>query len=204
MGKKIKIARRYIDLPKPYYVHAMEEVHSQTARGAVIAGTAFLDLLLRTALERLMRPLPDIQNVLFENRGALQDFAARIHAAFAFKIIGTSAYSDLCILKDIRNAFAHSAEKFDFDRPDIAALCESLWFQKHVHYEGKPDPKTPRDMFVRDVQFIADGLIDIFSQRPDSFIQMGAPWVAAPSSSPKKQHVRPSRGRPATTQKTEK
>lgn len=207
MGKKIKIAKRHHELPTPYYVHVMEEIHRQTARGAAIAGTAFLDLLLRTALEKRMHPYPDIQDSLFENRGALQDFSARIQVAFAFKIIGTGAYMDLCILRDIRNAFAHSAEAFDFDREDIAEKCRSLWYPRKVSYENKPMPTTPRDIFIRAVRLLADGLTDDRPPGPgrlaipSTFIQLGPPW--RPPTSPKKQKIRLSRGHPTQTKKNE-
>ncbi len=197
MGKKIKIARRHVDLPTPYYKHAISEVESQTARGAAIAGTAFLDILLRMSLERLMRPYTELQNTIFENRGPLQDFSARIHVSFALKLIGTGAYNDLNILRDVRNAFAHSAEAFEFDREDIARLCNNLWYPKWIRFTGKPDPVTPRQMFVRSVQMIAQGLTE-FMNAPaghlppqNAFILYGPPW---PTEKP---NAKPERPRPS-------
>ena len=160
-------------------MHAMAEVNRQTARGAAIAGTAFLDLLLRAVLEKQMRPRTQIQNTLFENRGALQDFSARIQIAYAFKMIGYGAYSDLFILRDIRNAFAHSADPFDFDREDIASMCKALWYPRHITYENRTVPVTPRELFVRGVELLADGLSEPVRNRPGyiplppTFIQAG-------------------------------
>jgi hypothetical protein len=187
MPKKIKTIKRHEHLPKPYYTRALKEVKEQTDRGAAIAGTAYLDLLLRGRIERAMRPDTDLQNELFQNRGALQDFSARIKIAFAFKLIGVWAYLDLCALRDIRNAFAHSADAFGFDREDLASLCIKLHLPKAVRYQNSPDPNTPREFFERDVELLADGLIEIQVDLPRNwdFIMMGPPWpLPKPQASP--------------------
>lgn len=208
MAKKIKIIRRAEHLPKPSHVHAMAEINGQTARGAAIAGTAYLDLLLRGALERQMRPYAQIRDLLFENRGALQDFSARIHVAFALKVIGSGAYLDLGILREIRNAFAHSADAFDFDREDIAKLCADLWYPRRIQYANTPAPKTPRETFIRAVELLADGLIEPVSKEgalplPSSFILLGPPWPPhGPQSSPRKPPGRSSGGRPVASQRS--
>lgn len=202
MRKKITIAKRVEHLPTPSYVRAMAEINNQTARGAAIAGTAYLDLLLRSVLEKKMRPYAQLQDLLFENRGPLQDFSSRIQIAFAFHVIGSGAYIDLCILRDIRNAFAHSVEPLDFDRHDIAAKCENLWYPRRIQYANSPAPKTPRELFIRAIEFLVDGLIEIESKPgliplPSDFIQLGPPWPPhRPETSRKKPSGRSSRGHP--------
>jgi hypothetical protein len=199
MSHKIKVIKRHKELPTPQYVHAMAEINGQTARGAAIAGTAYLDLLLRSALERHMRQYPELQDALFENRGHLQNFSARIQVAFAFKIIGHGAYLDLLILRNIRNAFAHSADAFDFNRADIAALCDELWYPSHIQYSGRGMPSSAREKFIRSVEFLADGLLEAEARTkpehglhlPATFIQLGPPYKTA--SSPKKSRTRSSR-----------
>jgi hypothetical protein len=207
MSKRISVARRHLDLPKPYFVAAMAEINAQTSRGAAIAGTAFLDLLLRSVIEKRIRPLEDISTLLFENRGPLQEFSARIVLAFALEIIGTGAYLDLCILREIRNAFAHSAEAIDFDRPDVSAKCAALWYPLHISYEGRPPPVSPREKFVRAIEFLADGLFEELSRKPGgsppSFIRMGPPWSHAQRSSPRKRKLQSPPADPTRTQKSD-
>jgi mannitol repressor len=161
MGKRIKIAKRHDELPKPAHVHAMAEIARQTSRGAAIAATAYLDLLLRGAIETVLLPAPDIQASLFENRGPLQDFSARILVVYALKLIGDGAYGDLCLMRDIRNAFAHSAEAFEFDREDIAARCGQLWYPRTIRLGKRPMPETPRESFVRATELLAIGLHEV-------------------------------------------
>jgi hypothetical protein len=200
VSKKIKTIKRHVHLPKPYFLQAMAEIKRQTDRGAAIAGTAYLDLLLRETLERHMRPDEALQNELFENRGALQDFSARIKVTFALKLIGSGAYLDLCALRDIRNAFAHSADAFEFEREDLAALCAGLWFPNNIRYENTPPPKKAREFFLRGVEMLADGLLEIqhANRRNWDFIQAGPPWpVPKPPASPEKPRTPSGQGRRA-------
>jgi hypothetical protein len=205
MTKKIKIVKRYKQLPPPYFEGVVEEIKRQTDRGVAIIATAFLDLLLRHAIEKRMRLDPELHDLIFENRGPLQEFFSRIQVAFALK------YIDLRILKDIRNAFAHSAEALDFNQEDIAKKCRELWFPRHIFYEGETvatAPSTPRDLFIRSMSLIADGLIEaeIGDGRipvPDTFIQMGPPHYKRPPPLPKKRPQRPSQGHPRSTKKTD-
>jgi DNA-binding MltR family transcriptional regulator len=208
VSKKIRIPKRHEHLVGAKIEGVLNELNRQTARGAAIAATAYLDLLLRAVLEKHMRPFPDLHDKLFENRGALQDFSARIQIAFAFKVIGTGPYNDLCIMREIRNAFAHSAESFEFDRDDVAALCNDLWFPRHIYYEKKPNPNTPREKFVRALELIIDALAEVLIRpphmAPPTFIQMGPPYKAEPSpTSPKKPKLRSSRGRPSPSQRSD-
>lgn len=194
MSSKIKRTNRHEDLPNPKHTLAMDEITSQTPRGAAIAGSALLDLLLRRAIEKRIRPDPEIQNILFQNRGPFQYFAARIQVAYALKIFESSAYADLNIIRDIRNVFAHSVESFDFDREDIAALCNKLWYPLKIRYGTRPMPEKPLAIFIRAIELLADGLsedIDITkatNYEAPLFLRLGPP--APLPSSPNKQRKR--------------
>ena len=125
-----------------------------------------------------MGDLPDILTLLFENRGPLQDFGARIQVALAIGVIGRGAYNDLCVIKDVRNAFAHSAEAMDFSHPDVAKRCGELWFAKTIHYGKRPMPSTGKERFIRSIELLADGLYDNMGRQragiaPSPFLSMG-------------------------------
>jgi|GEM_PF-2825859 hypothetical protein len=185
---KIMHARQIADLPKPYHTAAMAQIKKQTDRGAAIVGAAYIDLVVREALTARMGDLPDIVTLLFENRGPLQDFGARIQLAFAIGIIGRGAYLDLCIIKDARNAFAHSAEAMDFDHADVKARCSRLWFAKTIRYGEYPMPSTAKERFIRTIELLADLLyenIRLHKARlsPSQVLMMGPPSPKAASNS---------------------
>jgi hypothetical protein len=205
MARKINTVKRFTELPKPYYTAALEEINRQTDRGAAIAGSAFVDLLLRASIEKRLIQDMEIQNLLFQNRGPLQDFSARIQISYALKIIGVGAYADLCRIRDIRNAFAHSADAFGFDREDIAVLCDQLWYPAKIQDRDRGAPKTYREKFTRAIELISDGLIeDARYYNPgdpqhSSFLHFGPPSPHPPS--PKKPKIRSSRDRQPETKK---
>jgi hypothetical protein len=125
----IKHTKKFEGLPTPRHTAVIMEIESekQTDRGVAIIGAAYVDLVLRDAITAKLVPDDKLMQVLFENRGPLQDFGARIQVTYALRACGRAAYDDLKIIKDIRNAFAHSAEAIDFNRQDIARLCANLW-----------------------------------------------------------------------------
>jgi DNA-binding MltR family transcriptional regulator len=157
---KIKLAKTFIDLPTPRHAAVMNEIEDakQTDRGIAIVGAAYIDLVLREAITAKFNVQDDkeLLTSLFENRGPLQDFASRIHVAFALGACGRAAYNDLRKIKDIRNAFAHSAQAIDFQHEEIAQLCADLWYPKTIHITNRPDPQTPRERYIRAVGLMTD------------------------------------------------
>ena len=146
-----------------------------------------------------MRTDADVLEALFTNNGALQDFSARIKIAYAFNVIGPGAYADLNLLREIRNAFAHSAQSLSFNSPDVAEICSRLWYPlaPSITYGKGPRPTEPKDIFIQAVKMLSDGLYRSMSSHPDSFIQWGPPRAATSPTSPKTPKLRPSRGHPA-------
>ncbi|MDR3544076.1 MAG: hypothetical protein P4L69_24435 [Desulfosporosinus sp.] len=198
MTKKIKTAKHHSQLPGPSYLITSQAMAQESDRGCAIIGTAYLDILLRSSIEHQIRPMADLRQKLFENRGAMQDFSARITIAYAFKIIGHGAYADLNIMREIRNAFAHGAEVLSFDRDDIGELCRALWYPANVGRPNKPPPDTTRGLFVLGVEHLSDGLFSTthpaLSLSEPQFIHWGTEPAAQPPSSPKKPKERARQG----------
>jgi hypothetical protein len=155
---KIKHAKKFDDLPTPRHTAVMDEIENekQTDRAVAIIGAAYVDLVLRDAITAKMLPDVDLLTELFENRGPLQDFGARIQVALAFGVCGPAAHHDLRTIKDIRNAFAHSAEAMDFHHEDVARLCATLWYPKKIEFSNRPNPGTPRQQYTRAIALLTD------------------------------------------------
>lgn len=176
MAKKIKIAKRHTDLPVPRHFVAFDAITGEKSdRGMVIVATAYLDLLLRGMLEKAMRQDDEILDTLFANNGALRDFSVRIKLAYALNLIGPGAYADLNILRDIRNAFAHSAHYLSFQNSDVAAMCQRLWYPLTpvIKYANRQKPTEPKDIFLLAVEMLSDGLNSAMGSHPDRFIHFG-------------------------------
>ena len=165
---KIKQARRFLDLPGPRHSAVIDEIRSdsQSDRAVAVVGAAYVDLvLLETITRRLERPEPKVIKALFEDNGPLQPFGARIQLGYAMGIYGVGVLQDLSAMKEIRNAFAHSAEPLDFGNSDVARLSGAFNFPKRATFKGRPKAATPRELYVATVELVTDTLLEDMSRR---------------------------------------
>jgi hypothetical protein len=85
--------------------------------------------------------------------------------ALALGVYGRRIYRDLLIIKNIRNAFAHSAESMDFEHAEVAKLCKDLWFPQKISCSGYPAPATSKELFIRAIELLTDGLYGDLNRR---------------------------------------
>lgn len=133
-------------------VRGEQDPKDDRARG--ILATASLEQALEHALtNKFIRPLTEIRNQLFDGESApLRDLAAKARLAYAFGIIGEITFSDISVIRQIRNTFAHSRTRVDFDTPEIAfaASCISLGKRYRDTHDGNlsgASEEGPRDIF---------------------------------------------------------
>jgi DNA-binding MltR family transcriptional regulator len=108
------------------------QFHKETKRLKNDRGTA---ILLAANIENtldavLSRALADSkQEELFDFRGPLGTFSAKILMAHALELIGPVTFHNLTHIRHIRNAFAHSKKPITFRTPEVAAACALLQMQ---------------------------------------------------------------------------
>jgi hypothetical protein len=129
--------------------------HDDRATAIVLA--AILEEALEIAIATHFVVAKDEYLKLFDDRieGILSGFAAKISIGFALGIYEEKMRSELRWIKDMRNAFAHTRESIDFNTPEIAASCESLFLPKNKRLFGGvagAEPITSRDKFVASVR----------------------------------------------------
>jgi hypothetical protein len=105
---------------------------------AVMLGS-FVETNLQRLLASVMRDDLDSKDrkQLFEYEGAVSSFSSKIVVAYALKLIGSTTRSDLDLIRFLRNTFAHSRIHFDFDTPEVRAVCDQL---KIVELPGSTIP----------------------------------------------------------------
>lgn len=75
---------------------------------AILMVSARLDAALKIALLSKMRPLSKrAKENIFEGYGPLASFSAKRDMAYALSVFDEETYSDLKVIKKIRNVFAH-------------------------------------------------------------------------------------------------
>ena len=100
-----------------------------------------IDDLLKGAIKyRMVNLTSDDEEVLFSGFGPLATFSARIRIAYALGIVGKKTRHDLDLMREIRNAMAHSRRAIGFDTPEVLKLFRQLHCLKDARVPDK-DPK---------------------------------------------------------------
>ncbi|TQF28790.1 hypothetical protein [Bradyrhizobium sp. UNPA324] len=99
--------------------------HIEAANVLVLAGK------IEDNLEKLLlvagREIPNkVAKRIFAGMGPLSSLAGKIEVAYLFELIDEPAFKDLLIIKDVRNAFAHTTQYVYFSQEHIAAKCRNL------------------------------------------------------------------------------
>jgi len=92
-----------------------------------------LGALVETALEKLLVSQMHFRRDLTSSE--------KINIAHEKMIIGPVTRSDLYFIKELRNEFAHSRRPFDFQTPQVVAVCNEL---KVPHLDDSSDPFKSR------------------------------------------------------------
>ena len=123
----------------------IEEINIQTDRGVAIVGAAWVEDEMALALESILVSDSNAWKRLFEGNGSMTTFSAKIDLARLLGIITDTIRSDLHIIRDIRNEFAHQVAhktdqtKLSFSSTHLRDKCMALKCIAHKNY---PDPRV--------------------------------------------------------------
>ena len=123
----------------------------ETDRGCALVAAAYLDGLLESYLRDYFVDNPDLRDgrnvdsLVGSDRSPLGTFSARTKIAYFLGLIGPKMYHDLDSVRKIRNKFAHSRTRQDFDQDSIKDLCAQLTPQ---FLPDRPTFSSNRERFV--------------------------------------------------------
>ena len=134
--------------PTPLIERLKAETQNASDRTlAIVYGTVVEDAL-RHGLSSCMDHLtPDEEVALFEQGGALSDFAAKINILYAMKLMSAKSKAELHDIREIRNAFAHALPGISFSDKEVHDVCKSLDFPRYWDTEAAIS-WNPRDLFI--------------------------------------------------------
>jgi DNA-binding MltR family transcriptional regulator len=136
------MARRWKD--QPAFQAILEEIRAHNDRTTAIVAAATLEYALQLAIEARC---PTIRKELFDDRGLLSTFYAKIEFATAVGVIDQKESNYLNIIRKIRIEFAHDMNPLSFTSEEILRLCKAL----PVPGVGKKsvEPKDPNAQMRR-------------------------------------------------------
>lgn len=118
----------------------LDALDKETDRGGAVLAAAFLD--------ELIKELIFASFVSNEPRSGLGTFARKVQIAAATGLISVEVKSDLFVIGEIRNAFAHKRELIKFSDPPIAKLCDKLILPKVYPGNLRKGREQDREKYV--------------------------------------------------------
>jgi hypothetical protein len=133
----------------------VQAVGALSQSATVLVACAVLDTELERALKVIMRPMRNtLYSRLFENYGPLSSFSSKIDLAYALNITTDDVHANLCIIKKIRNKFAHTTEILTLESDIIQKLYQRL------KKPTEPKKNTTSDVFLECV----DGIVSFLEE----------------------------------------
>ena len=140
----------------------VEEMNSESDRAVAIVGAAWVEEALSDSITSFLQVHETAHRNLFAGNTPLSTFSAKIDLARLLGIVSDTIWSDLHIIRKIRNQFAHHIahktehSKLTFAADNIADQCMAL---RCVAHEKRSDP---RDAYTRACATL-NGDFDLFS-----------------------------------------
>jgi DNA-binding MltR family transcriptional regulator len=102
------------------------EIERASDRAACIIAGSYVETKLTEYLKSKVNHHKDLWDRLTHPSAPLGSFSVKIDIAFMFALITKEARSDLVILKDVRNAFAHKMTIAGFQDQWVQDKCKNL------------------------------------------------------------------------------
>ena len=113
---------------------------TESDRGAAVLMAGFVDNYLGVYLHSLVED-EKVSEALFSPTGPLSSFSQRTTLAYAFNFIDKNSYEDLCLIRRIRNHFAHYPLEATFVTPKVTGLVRKL----SVYEYNDKNNRGPKD-----------------------------------------------------------
>jgi hypothetical protein len=163
--------------------HLFAELTGESDRAVVILLSSVLDDMLAHLLRANLSFSPDQPQMehIFRFEGPLGTFSARAEIAYLFGLIDEATKEQLDVLREMRNACAHSKQKIDFGISELAAVAKRL-VRQHRGPPLKLDTrKQIREAFTVECVFIGHLLAGESREEAESALQK---TLALPSPLP--------------------
>lgn len=147
------------------------ELKRETDRGLPLVGAALIDDRLTETLRSFFCESPSASKLIDDANAPLGTFSSRTEMCFALGLLDEYEYTEIGLIRKVRNEFAHAKHGITFSSPRVQGLCSSL---KSDLPQGADYPlQDPRFRFTNAVVCLALRLY----HRPD--------WVALERRKPK-------------------
>jgi hypothetical protein len=142
------------------------DLRAQSPHALAVMSVAYLEHALERVLKARITSLTKTdERRLFDgaSNGIIGTFSAKVRIGYAFGFLGPISYSDLLLINDIRNVFAHSLHTVDFSNKLISDDCIKLRsYDNLIRIMGgsPPSANEPSFMFSESVFMLYIGMLN--------------------------------------------
>lgn len=104
----------------------ISELQRESDRGLALVAAALIDDKLGEVLRAFFCEGACAARLLNSSNAALGSFSARSDACLALGLLDDYEYSEIALLRKVRNEFAHSKHGISFEASRVRGLCSSL------------------------------------------------------------------------------
>jgi mannitol operon repressor len=132
-----------------FFSNFLRELQAESDRGLALVGAALIDDRLRATLAAFFAETNTTDKLLEQPNAPLSTFSARTDACLALALIDQLEYSELVLIRKVRNEFAHQLHGTTFLSERIAGFCSNL--QSDLPKGPGLPPPNPRFRFTHAV-----------------------------------------------------
>jgi DNA-binding MltR family transcriptional regulator len=114
----------------------LDQFSRHVERGAALGAVARLDDALKRAIQARMIDDADLKDNMFHETGPIGSLGVRIRFGYMMGVYTKTSYKELKAINNIRNAFAHSEDAYDFKHKKVSGLCSSMaiikWLRRNI------------------------------------------------------------------------
>ncbi|MFC1661087.1 MltR family transcriptional regulator [Gemmatimonadota bacterium] len=140
--------------------HFLDEFQAESDRAAAVLGAAYLDDLVKELLYASFVGDDRTKGQLLNTDQPLGSFGARVAAAYSVGLLTESEFTDLRVIKGIRNDFAHQRHGLSFETQSIRDRIGNLTtvperMSAEAALEEAYESASPRELFDLGVTLLA-------------------------------------------------
>ncbi|WP_338692035.1 hypothetical protein V5279_37980 [Bradyrhizobium sp. 26S5] len=149
-------------------LNALEHTETDLADYSVaLIGQTFVERALELAILAKLAPFDEEANrqiFSYDSNGPASDFAAKIKIGYVLGLFGPQTKKDLNLIREVRNAFAHSLQAISFKTQEVAEMCKLFSLQPMVRIRIAGVSQASRSRYI-EVTTILAGRLKIAIER---------------------------------------
>lgn len=126
----------------------LSELGEETDRGACLVGASYIDEELEEIISAFTIDRIDPEELFGGPAAPISTFSSKSLVAYSLGLITETEYSEITLIRRIRNEFAHSWEDIDFETESISNRVDNLPWRGPEDDDSRHDPRQRFTMAV--------------------------------------------------------